>query len=189
MKTLLLIFILLPLVGIAQLPSEQNLSKRFTATLLNKYLSETLSVTDNSIAHGELDILTADQHGELTSAFYSYNDKIFFVLVFYNDQFNKYGTEFKSYEFKTFKKDEAKNLLVFVNGLYGKYANTKEPATKNTYSLGNSSGLKIMVSHTGELGRELYVYWPEVDLIANWKIDNVRKALRRFERQTKKDSE
>jgi len=33
--------------------------------------------------------------------------------------------------------------------------------------------------------REVYIYWPEEDMVAKWNISNLRTAKRRFERTIK----
>jgi|GEM_PF-3512182 len=180
-KLITLVLFLIPHIGFSQSTISQAFSKEITELRLIKHLIDEMQVSGSDLYTGELEVFTADVSGDLSTAYYSFQDTSHFVLAFYNYRWNEYGNTYQEYSFKTMDISSAKSFLNIAESLYANYAGDysgNKILQKDQYVIGKIAGLKVFINES----KQLFVYWPEKDLIANWKITNLKRAKRRLER-------
>jgi len=183
---LLVVFIAFTINIKSQVPIAQEYSKELTERSLIEHILQETNITGPNLYVGELDVFTADASGELSTAYYSFLDTSLFILAFYNPKWNDYGVVFKLFAFKTLDIETAKDLLLFADNMYKQYAGIissgdYQGLEDDQFVIAKRAGIKLFMNKD----REVYIYWPEEDMVAKWNISNLRTAKRRFERTIK----
>ena len=189
-KILGALFILLPLLSIAQVTKSQN-------ELLNKEYSKDISLyrgkhflfsevlgTTEKIARVEIVPLAAANSGELTTLLYKSSDKEMegMIIGFYNDHWNDFGLTHQLYSFRNFTKESATNFLNIISDAIENNKSYLREDRDNNNIFFKFEDIEILITSSVT---EMYirVFWKDYD--ATWERTAFDRSKRRFERKIK----